>query len=143
MKHAIAAIFLVTGLNCLGQTETTTAARGPQITFQSEVHDYGTIPYAGNGECEFTYSNTGDEPLIISQCRSSCGCLVPSCMREPLAPGQSAVVRVKYDTKRPGPINKSVTVTSNATNSPVVVLRIKGTVQLEASAQPTPAITKP
>jgi archaellum component FlaG (FlaF/FlaG flagellin family) len=98
-----------------------------EITFDKIEHDYGQVPRNGNGETTFTYKNTGKAPLMLSNVRSSCGCTVPSWSREPLMPGQSASIRVKYNTANAGPINKTVTVESNATNNRVI-LRIKGTV---------------
>ncbi|MDD2530213.1 MAG: DUF1573 domain-containing protein [Bacteroidales bacterium] len=98
-----------------------------EITFEKLVHDYGEVPRNGNGETTFTYKNTGKIPLILSNVRSSCGCTVPAWSREPLMPGQSASIRVKYNTANPGPINKTVTVESNA-KSARVVLRITGKV---------------
>jgi hypothetical protein len=106
---------------------------GAKIKVDKEVHDYGTIEQGGDGTCTFTVSNVGDEPLIISMCKGSCGCTVPTCPKEPIAPGASASITVKYDTKRVGPINKSVTITSNAVNEPRKIVRIKGTVK----AKPT------
>lgn len=102
---------------------------GPQITVDKEVHDYGTIPQGANGTCEFVVTNTGDAPLILTQCKGSCGCTVPKCETEPIKPGQKTTITVKYDTKRVGPINKSVTISSNATNAPEKIVRIKGTVE--------------
>lgn len=102
---------------------------GPMLTLDKEVHDYGTIPQGANGACEFTVTNTGDAPLIITQCKGSCGCTVPQCDTTPLKPGAKTVITVKYDTKRVGPINKSVTISSNATNTPEKIVRIKGTVE--------------
>ncbi|MBX7094612.1 MAG: DUF1573 domain-containing protein [Flavobacteriales bacterium] len=104
-------------------------AQGPAISFDKEVHDYGTVKQNGNGECEFKFTNTGNAPLIISDAKGSCGCTVPEWPKDPIKPGASAVIKVKYDTKRVGPINKSVTVTSNAVNEGVKTLRIKGTVE--------------
>lgn len=98
-----------------------------EITFDKLEHNYGEVQRNGNGETTFTYTNTGKTPLILSNVRSSCGCTVPSWPREPIMPGQSAGIRVKYNTANPGPINKSVTVESNASNNRVV-LRIKGKV---------------
>jgi hypothetical protein len=66
--------------------------------------------------------------LIISNAKGSCGCTVPEWPKEPIAPGAKGTIRVKYDTNRPGPINKSVTITSNALNEPNKVIRIKGEV---------------
>ena len=101
---------------------------GAQIEFEKKKHDYGTVEYGGNGQCTFDFKNTGNAPLIISNAKGSCGCTVPSWPKEPIAPGATATITVKYDTKRPGAINKSVTITSNATNEPTSVLRISGNV---------------
>ncbi len=107
-----------------------------EISFNKEVHDYGKIEKGGNGVCEFVFTNTGTDPLIISKARGSCGCTVPTWPKEPIAPGASSSIKVKYDTKRVGPINKSVTLTSNAKNSPTKVLRIKGTVKKAPDLNP-------
>lgn len=101
---------------------------GPEIEFEEIVHDYGDVPYNGNGEWEFRFTNTGDEPLLIQKPKSSCGCTIPSWPLEPILPGESDIIKVTYRTNRPGIINKTVTVTSNAVNNPTVVLRIKGRV---------------
>jgi hypothetical protein len=101
---------------------------GAQIEFAKETHDYGNVKYGGNGTCTFDFKNTGNAPLIISSAKGSCGCTVPEWPKEPIAPGAKGVITVKYDTKRAGIINKSVTITSNASNEPTKVLRIKGTV---------------
>jgi len=116
------------------QTEVVAAiTTGPQITIDKIVHDYGTIEQGANGECVFTVTNTGNEPLVISLCKGSCGCTVPTCPKEPIAAGASATITVRYDTKRVGPINKSVTITSNAANEPRKIVRIKGKI----NAKPT------
>lgn len=105
-----------------------TVGGGPQISVDKDVHDYGTIKQGANGTSEFLITNTGSEPLIISRAKGSCGCTVPDWPREPIMPGASAAMSVRYDTKRVGAINKSVTITSNATNQPSMVVRIKGNV---------------
>lgn len=102
---------------------------GPQITFEKEVHDYGKIKKGANGVVEFTFTNTGNAPLILSNAKGSCMCTVASWPKESIAPGKSATLKVKYDTKRVGAINKSVTITSNAVNEPTKVIRIKGYVE--------------
>ncbi len=118
--------------NIYAQVET-----GAKIEFKKETHDYGTVKYGGDGSCTFDFTNTGDAPLIISNAKGSCGCTVPTWPREPLAPGATAQITVKYDTKRPGAIAKSVTITSNAINEPTKVIRIKGIVSA-APANGTP-----
>ena len=123
LLFALSVVFAVTALNAQTSIE-----KGPKITFSKEVHDYGNIKYDGDPNCSFEFTNTGDEPLIISNAKGSCGCTVPEWPKEPIAPGAKGAIRVKYDTKRPGPINKSVTITSNAINSPDMIIRIKGEV---------------
>ena len=101
---------------------------GPEIEFEKLIHDYGEVPYNGNGECEFRFTNTGNEPLILQKPKSSCGCTVPTWPKEPILPGESEVIKVTYKTTKVGAINKTITVTSNAKTNATVVLRIKGTV---------------
>ncbi|HLW30254.1 MAG TPA: DUF1573 domain-containing protein [Brumimicrobium sp.] len=101
---------------------------GAKIEFKKETHDYGTIDQYADGTCEFTFTNTGNEPLVISNAKGSCGCTVPSWPREPIAPGETGTIKVKYDTKRVGIIGKSVTLQSNAINDPAKTIRIKGNV---------------
>jgi hypothetical protein len=103
-------------------------SNGPRIHFEQEVYDYGTIAYGSDGRCSFTFTNTGDAPLIIHQFQSSCGCLVPYWDREPVAPGASGNVRLLYDTCRVGPFRKSATLTTNDPLRPQIVLSIRGEV---------------
>lgn len=101
---------------------------GPKISFTKQIHDYGTLRYGANGQCTFEFTNTGNAPLVITDAKGSCNCTVPEWPAEPIPPGGKGKIIVKYDTKKSGPINKSVTITSNAVNQPVVMLRIKGLV---------------
>lgn len=99
-----------------------------QIKFNKETHDYGTIKNGADGSCVFEFTNTGTEPLMITNAKGSCGCTVPEWPKEPIAPGAKASIKVNYDTKRTGAINKSVTITSNASNEPTKIVYIKGEV---------------
>jgi Protein of unknown function (DUF1573) len=111
---------------------------GPQISLDKDVHDYGKITQGANGTSEFKVTNTGDQPLIITSCKGSCGCTVPKCDNAPILPGASTMVTVKYDTKRVGPINKNVTILSNATNGAEKVVRIVGTVEAGSETPASP-----
>ena len=106
-----------------------TIAKGAEITFAKEEHDFGNMKQHGDASTEFKFTNTGTEPLIISNSRGSCGCTVPEWPKQPIKPGESASIKVKYDSKRVGPINKSVTISSNAVNEPEKVIRIKGNIE--------------
>lgn len=110
-------------------------AGGAEMNFESEVIDYGTITQNSDGVRTFKFTNTGNQPLIISNAKGSCGCTVPTWPKAPINPGEAGEIKVKYATNRLGPINKSVTVMSNATQG-TKVLRIKGNV-IEKKTSPT------
>jgi hypothetical protein len=115
---------------------------GPIITFKNEVHDYGIIEYGADGTCFFLFTNTGNAPLIISTVKNSCGCIVPAWPKEPISPGETEQIKVRYHTGRTGRINKSLTVISNAVNTPAVRIRIIGEV-LPKPVQVEDIITNP
>ncbi len=110
------------------------------IKFDKTVHDYGNITQGDNGECVFKFKNTGKEPLIITMCQGSCGCTVPQCPKDPILPGKTGEIKVKYDTQRVGPIAKSVTVQSNA-KSGVQTIQIKGNIAAKPVEEAFPANT--
>ncbi len=107
------------------KTENPNAA---EITFENEVHDYGTIKVGADGTCEFKFKNTGKEPLIISGAKGSCGCTVPTYPKEPIMTSQTGIIKVHYDTKRVGAFTKTVTISSNA-KTDTKVITIKGVVE--------------
>jgi len=113
-------------------SETAAPASLADIKLDKTTHDYGNIKQGDNGECEFKFINNGKEPLVITNCMGSCGCTVPQCPKEPILPGKSGVIKVKYDTQRVGGIYKTVTVNSNA-KSGTQTLTIKGSIE----AKPT------
>ncbi|MEN8790235.1 MAG: DUF1573 domain-containing protein [Flavobacteriaceae bacterium] len=122
MKKAILLLFV--GLLALSVSAQETA----QIEFKAETIDYGVIEKGSDGVRVFEFTNTGTAPLIITKVSSSCGCTIPKKPEDPIAPGDTGEIQVKYDTNRVGPIRKAVTVISNAT-TPTKVLKIKGEVK--------------
>ena len=102
--------------------------KSPAILFEETTHDFGTIPYNGDGTFEFKFTNTGKAPLILTNCQSSCGCTIPEWPKDPIPPKGKGAIKVKYNTTRVGPFTKTVTVISNAPDSPTT-LTIKGTVE--------------
>jgi hypothetical protein len=116
------------------------AQKGPKIVFKAvdNTIDYGKI-YKGEDEGVrvFEFTNTGDAPLIITNVQSTCGCTVPSKPKEPIMPGKSDKIEVKYNMAL-GPIRKSITVESNAVNyeGGKVHLKIKGDVLERTEASP-------
>jgi hypothetical protein len=106
----------------------------PEIKFENEVLDYGTVDFDANGVREFKFKNVGKSPLTITSVQGECGCTSttidgkPGWPQEPVLPGKSGIIKVKYDTKRPGRFEKNVTVTSNSKMATVKV-KIKGEVK--------------
>ncbi len=110
------------------EAQVTKKQNGPEITFKTLTHNYGEIYYGSDGNYNFEFTNTGNEPLILTKPRSSCGCTVPHWPKEPILPGESSAIKVTYNTHKNGSFNKTVTVYSNALKNKTVVLRIKGKV---------------
>ncbi|MCL2435868.1 MAG: DUF1573 domain-containing protein [Lentimicrobiaceae bacterium] len=106
--------------------EEDTLPKVPVIKFTSLVHDYGNILKGGDGVCNFEFTNAGKADLQLTNVSSSCGCTVPSWPKELILPGQSATIKVSYDTKRVGGINKSIYVDSNTGER--ITLTIRGNV---------------
>ena len=108
--------------------DTDRSTKTASIDFETEVIDFGTIQQNSNGLRTFTFTNTGNAPLIISNVKSSCGCTVPTYSKEAISPGATGEIEIKYDTKRLGAFSKSITVYSNADQSRKT-LTIKGKVE--------------
>lgn len=110
----------------------------PDIKFENEVLDYGVIDYDANGIREFKFTNTGKTPLTITSVTGECGCTAttidgkPGWPQEPVLPGKSGVIKVKYDTKREGRFEKNVTVASNSKFA-TKKIRIKGEIKAKPS----------
>ncbi len=116
------------------------AQSGPKIEFKDKDNtiDYGKVYKDNdNGIRTFEFTNTGDSPLIITNVQSTCGCTVPSKPTEPILPGKTGKIDVKYNMN-PGPIRKTITVESNAVNYPdgKIPLKIKGEVLVKKEANP-------
>ena len=99
----------------------------PEVTFEKLEHNFGTRPLNSELEYEFVFTNTGKEPLIVQNCRASCGCTVPICPNDkPILPGEKGSIKVKYTTTSYAhPFDRSFTMTTNAKNS-TVTLRLRG-----------------
>ena len=96
--------------------EPAAAANGPATTiaFAKTTHEFGTITEGDIVEHTFTFTNTGNTPLIIQDARASCGCTVPKKPEKPVAPGETGEIQVRFDSQgKPGMQNKTITVTAN------------------------------
>ena len=129
---------LLIGLTANSFAQETTFVPGPQLSVDKEVHDYGKIEKNADGSCYFSIVNTGTEPLVISNAKGSCGCTVPQWPKEPIAPGATGEILVRFDSKGKGRVGggaqtKTVTITANTT-PPDTRLTIKGKVNKEETA---------
>ena len=134
MKKLILSLFMVVSFVFAG---------AQSIEFKSKVVDYGTIAHNADGNREFTFTNSGDQPLVIKSAKGSCGCTVPSYKKEDgsseWAPGESGTIKVKYATNRVGVFKKMITLKTNISKKPVI-LTIKG--EVSAPEKETGAPTK-
>ena len=128
MKHLVLILALVFSVTIV-DAQNEKKVNGPEITFLKTTHEYGTIYLNGDGAYNFEFTNTGNEPLILSKPRSSCGCTVPEWPKEPILPGETNKIKVTYNTHKAGSFNKTVTIYSNAKNKSTILLRIKGKVE--------------
>ena len=130
MKKTLLILFvgiLSISINAQTKEEIKKDYTGPVFEFENEVIDYGEIAQNSDGNRVFKFKNVGKSPIIISQVKGSCGCTVPTKPEEPIMPGETGEIKVKYATNRVGPFSKTVTITSNAFETQKV-LRIKGRV---------------
>jgi len=139
MKKILFTLSLVVA--CFGLYAQDASDGGPQMKFETAVIDYGTIEHKADGQREFVFTNTGAAPLIISNARGSCGCTVPTYPKEPIPPGATGKIGVKYDTKRVGKFTKTITLTTN-TIQKNKILTIKGEVLKPSEAPNAPSKPK-
>lgn len=141
MKKLLATAFMaLAGIYFANAQAPTPPAENPNqadIKFEKETHDFGTIPQGTPVTYTFVFTNTGKEPLIITNASASCGCTTPDWSKEPIKPGQKGYVKATYNAAAAGGFTKSVTVTSNAKRS-MVTLMLKGEVKV-GDVAPTPA----
>lgn len=113
------------------QTQEVETAKA-KFEFETTTIDYGTIEQGSDPYRYFKFTNTGVEPAVITHAKGSCGCTVPTWPKEPVLPGQSAEIKVRYDTKRVGPFTKRVTLSTDYSDEKIV-LTIKGKVDKKAA----------
>ncbi|MTI32796.1 DUF1573 domain-containing protein [Xanthovirga aplysinae] len=98
------------------------------ISFEKKTHDFEDIIEGEQATVDFVFTNTGDQPLILSSVRASCGCTTPFWTKEPVNPGETGLITAKYNSKnRPGNFKKSITISSNSSEGNSV-LYIMGSV---------------
>jgi len=144
MKKILAIVFVLTSLTSgyAQEKKVLDAANDnnkPQFKFDVEEYNFGTIKATGEVSYEFNFTNTGNEPLVITAAQGSCGCTVPVYPKEPITKNQKSKIKVTFNPSgKFGTVEKTVTITSNAVQSPMV-LHIKATIETAPVQTPTPA----
>jgi hypothetical protein len=111
---------------------------GPEFKFDAETYDFGTIKQGDKVTYDFTFTNAGKEPLIITEAHGSCGCTVPQWPKEPITKSQKGSIHVEFNsTGKMGMQDKTVTITSNSKGGQKV-LHLKGNVEAPPTTN-TPA----
>ncbi|HQU59691.1 MAG: DUF1573 domain-containing protein [Phaeodactylibacter sp.] len=122
MKKLLSVLAMLSLVVALGYSQNETATPqvvaeteqdGPVMAFETETVDYGVIEQGSEPFRVFKFTNTGNAPLIITNAKGSCGCTVPTYPKEPIGPGESSEIKVRYDTNRLGKFTKRVTLTTN------------------------------
>jgi len=118
-------------------------ADGPVMKFDKEEYSFGTIKQGDKVEYAFEFVNTGKEPLIITEAHGSCGCTVPEWPKQPLKKGEKGTIKVTFNSAgKVGMQDKTITITSNASDSPKI-LHIKGNVEQPAATPETKPMETP
>lgn len=121
-------VFMMIGSSSIAQDKAEATPEGPSFKFDKTTHKFGEIPEGPKAKHEFTFTNNGTKPIIISDVRASCGCTTPKWPKEPIKPGETGSIKVVYDTDgRPGRFTKVVTISANTDSNEK--LFIKGNVK--------------
>lgn len=124
------------GFSATAQVDTD-QAEGAVMTPDEKVHNFGKVPQGLPVKNQFTITNTGNEPLIISNVQKVCGCTVTDWTKDPILPGQTGYVSAQYNAAREGKFKKPITIVSNASNSPMQ-LNFEGEVVKKEALSGTP-----
>lgn len=121
MKLFFSALVLLVGFSTLS------FAQKGVLKFKEETHKFGKVPQGTPVTHEFVFTNTGSDPVVISNVTASCGCTTPDWTREPVMPGKTGFVKATFNAASVAPFNKPVTVFSN-TEGGTISLTLNGEV---------------
>lgn len=94
---------------------------GPKIKFEDTRHDFGKKVFRSDVSYRFEFTNTGDAPLVLESHETSCHCTTATYPKNPIFPGESDVVVVKYDATKVGTFFRKVTLRTNAGKETLVI----------------------
>ena len=141
MKKLVFTLFLAVISVMAFSQDDPSGKKGPVMTFESMTVDYGTIEQNADPLRIAKFTNTGDEPLIITNARGSCGCTVPVWPKEPIMPGESSTIEIRYATNRIGQFSKTVRISTNEENDGHTIT-VKGKVLKKEEMEGVPGTEK-
>jgi len=107
-----------------------TASAGPSLVFENNSYDFGLVVQGDPVEYAFTFSNRGDQPLLIDRVKSSCGCTAVLASTRELEPGETGEIKATFNSSQfRGPVSKEISVYSNDRQQSVARLTLKGVVK--------------
>lgn len=124
------------------EVKTNDEKAGPVLTLESDVIDYGVIEKNSEPLRTVSFTNTGTEPLIIKSARGNCGCTVPKWPKEPILPGETKKLEVRYATNRVGKFSKKVTLRTNEGDNVLHTIKVTGEVLKPETDEGIPASKK-
>ncbi len=124
---------LVVGFTITASAQTDNKA---EFKFVEEKHDFGKVPQGKPVTTDFVFTNIGEEPLILTEVKPTCGCTIADYTKTPVKKGDKGSIKITYNAAVEAPFNKTIVVTSNA-KTPTKYLVIVGEV-----VKTTPAPTK-
>jgi hypothetical protein len=123
-------------LNVSAQDNTAQDANKPEFKFNEEKHDFGKVPQGTPVTTVFTFTNVGNEPLILAEVKPTCGCTIADYTKTPVKKGANGKITITYNAAVAAPFSKTIVVTSNA-KTPQKYLTIIGEVVAKAAAPST------
>ncbi|MEQ6120543.1 DUF1573 domain-containing protein [Reichenbachiella sp. MALMAid0571] len=121
-KTILLFLFTFICMSTHGQSRSSESGKKAKITFDETSHDFGDIKQGDQVSYTFSFKNTGEESLVISKVRTTCGCTAPYWPKEPIAPGKTDKIKITFNSKgKMGHQHKVITVESNAVNNPETV----------------------
>lgn len=129
MKTLLSLFFIYVLFSPFGAFTQKTQEEQASIAFEKVQHDFGRVAEdSGEVAIDFKFTNNGNGPLVVASVEASCGCTTPLWSVDSIGPGEEGFVKVAYDPhNRPGPFNKTITVTTNG-HPAIAILTIEGLV---------------
>jgi hypothetical protein len=92
-----------------------------EVKFEETTHQFNQIPQGTPVTTKFKFTNKSDKPLILKNVQASCGCTTPNYPHEPIMSGETGEITVTYNAASMGKFKKSITVTTNIEEAPIVL----------------------